>query len=192
MYNPHEHPDIAGEMDYMARGRLVKARLPDLPAPNVSWYWVALGNCASCSMYRPPLPGQDVACMSPKIPPDEFQRVRLYGCECPEFSAGAHPSSLKDDPRARAELDVMRAVGAAPGKPSQRVEVLRDLPWSIEASQQAHLEQEQFFYKAEVADAVARGEAVNDPLTAWAGNYTDLEDDLEAWTAASGAPPKAP
>jgi len=79
-----------------------------------------------------------------------------------------------------------------PSAPSRRVEVIRDSPWSVDLAVRAHREQSQFLSMAHVADAVARGEAVNDPKTQFSGNYTDLEDDLEGPARPATPLPSAP
>lgn len=172
-YDPHKDFDLAGEMHTMSRGRLVKARLPDRPAPNVGWYWFPLGNCHACQYY---VRGIGTHCSNPKISDAEFFDVYMHTNICPEFEAGAPPEQQDG-------LDVMRAVGLVGGSPGQRVVVLHDAPWSIDLAMRAHREQSVFLHMAHHADRIADGSVTNDPSR---GEYVDLSDDLER--AAPAAP----
>lgn len=164
MYNPYSKPNIIAEMDMNGRGRLIKARLPDKPAPNVSWYWIPLGNCRACTHYQ----RYPAACLDPSISEHDFFQKYMVADNCPAFVAGENPPDNM--------MDVMRAAGIVQGKPSQRVEIIRDVPWSIDASVTANREQSTFLSMARLADAIASGRVTNDPFR---GEYVDLSDDLE-------------
>ena len=181
MYDPHASVNLIEERDIMSRGRLVKARLPDKPAPNVSWYWFMLGNCTTCKFYtelgKPGAEENAPRCANKDIPRDDFLFNYLQHNTCPGFEVDGRESGDG--------LDVMKAIGLVPGEPSQRVVVLHDSPWTVDLAIRAHREASIFLDKARVADYVARG-GKNDPK--W-GEYVDLEDDLERGEPAATAEP---
>jgi len=166
MYDPHKTPDMIGEMAVMNKGRLVKARLSDQDAPNVGWFWLQLGNCHACRYYQRNPP----ECLEPSISKAEFFDTYMFTNTCPVFEAGVNDKELAS------RLDVMKAVGLVNGKPSQRVVVIVDEPWSMDLAIRAHREQSLFLSMAHHADAITRGEVTNDPTR---GEYVDLADDLE-------------
>lgn len=182
MYDPHTKPDIAGEMEIMGNGRLVKARLPDQPAPNVNWFWFPLGNCHACKYYAK----GDAKCRNPAITRDQFLHEYVYTNTCPKFEAGIDPSTLTTF-ELQDRLDVMRAVGLVPGKPSQTVEVIHDGPWSIDLAERAHREQSVFDSRARDA-AYAAAHGGNKAR----GEYEDWADDLERTRPPKTAPQAAP
>lgn len=166
-YNPHNKPDMANEADVMSRGRLVKVRFLDHPPPNVTWMWFPTGNCHACQHYA-----RD-RCTNPQISQEDFFDKYMFVNTCPGFRAGADPRQVADDP---GRLDVMRAVGLVVGEPSQRVAVIYDAPWSMDAAERAHREQSTFLDMAYQADSGAS----NDPAHY---NYVDMSDDLERQAA---------
>lgn len=185
MYDPHKEPDIRGEMEVMARGRLVKARLADQPAPNVSWFWIPLGNCHVCRY----LGAAGTACLNPKIDRLDFLGVYMRTNDCPEFEVGVDEGEAGAESTRQDVLDVMRAVGLVPGEPSQRVVVIRDVPWSVDAAIRAHSEQSTFLHLAHASDLMAQRGTANDPN--WL-EYADFDDDLEGAASGAGKNPGPP
>ena len=133
----------------MSKGRLVKVQFPDQPQPNVAWFWLQLGNCLACRFYQPPNVPGGFRCLNPKISRDEFLRY-LHVNTCPQFAVGASEGRAE---RERDRLDVMIAAGLCPGQPSQRVEMLQNLPWTAERSARAREQANTFWQQAVIADA---------------------------------------
>ena len=178
MYDPHKNPDMAGEATVMSKGRLVKARFPDQAPPNVSWFWLPLGNCHVCRYFAAP-----PECTNPKISDDRFRNYYIFTNDCPEFDAGIESKVAKDDPARADVLDVMKAVGIVKGTPDQKVDVILDSPWSMDLAARAHREQSQFLHMAAAADSGTP----NDPSR---GEYVDMSDDLEGRPAQPPPPPE--
>ncbi len=156
------------EADVMSKGRLVKARFPDQPRPNVAWFWLQLGNCLACGYYQPPSVPGGFRCLNPKISRGEFLRY-FHVNTCPEFAAGVSEGRAE---REHDRLDVMIAAGLCPGEPSQKVEILQALPWTPERSTRAREQAWLFREQAVAADAGAdRPESHHD-------DEVDLTDDL--------------
>lgn len=162
-YSPHSNVDLMGEMEIMSKGRLVKARLSEQDAPNVLWYWIATGNCYACEFFQNPPP----KCLNSKITDAEFFDKYVFVNTCPQFKAGVDRNSERAD-----TLDVMKAIGLVAGKPSQKVVVIVNEPWSLALAARAHSEMNTFLDMARAADS---GNA-NTPDR---GEYVDLGDDLE-------------
>jgi len=184
VYNPHakDQVDFIDEAAIMSKGRLVKVRLEDKPVPNVSWFWIKVGNCHSCKYMT-----LEPRCSNSKISDAQFFDEYVYTNTCPQFSAGVDMQKAADNSGQQDLLDVMKAIGLVQGKPSQTVKVIWDSLWSIDLAIRAHREQSIFLDMAHTADYVARG-GKNDP--SWM-EYVDLSDDLErpAQAANSPAPP---
>ena len=178
MYNLHVNPSIGDEERIMNKGRLVKARLPDQNAPNVDWYWIPTGNCHACANFaRKGYP----KCHNPTISVADFFEKWMFRNSCPGYEAGQDVSTTSGDPDRTDYLDVMKAVGLVPGKPSQRVIIIVDEPWNINTAIRAHEEQSMFLQMAVYADSphskIKHGESI------------DLSDDLERPTSATPPPP---
>lgn len=172
-YSPHtlDQVNYIAEMEVNSKGRLVKARLPEQPAPNVGWFWIPLGNCRACKYYRRSSPTHDMPeCLNKKILQDDFFHKYIAENTCPEFEAGIK------NPRIPDMLDVMKEIGLVSGKPTQKVEVIVNEPWSITLAERAHREEEIFLELARYADYLLTHPGANDPKR---GEYVDLTDDLE-------------
>lgn len=186
-FNPHslQQVDYTTEMEICGAGRLVKARFPDQPAPNVSWIWIQLGNCMACKYYGETPPHPMPICLNSKITQVQFRREYQQQCNCPGFEAGQDPKTAAADDYTD-KIDVMKAIGLVPGKSSQRVEVIVNAPWSISLAERAHQESSYFLELAQYADYLRNNpKASNDPSR---GEYVDLSDDLEPKSAAAQTP----
>ncbi len=170
-YDPHKRVSITDEEEVMSKGRLVKARFPDQPPPNVDWFWIPTGNCHACKHYG--AKNDRPVCLDPKISDDDFFHKWGFTNTCPEFAAGISAQRM---PGNEDSLDLMKAVGLIPGAPKQQVAVIRDEPWSIDLALRAHREQSEFLDMARDADYFAAHPGSNDP-SHW--DYVDLSDDLE-------------
>jgi len=112
-------------------------------------------------------------CLDEKITLEEFRYKYQQRYDCPEFEAGEDPKSADNYVD---KIDVMKAIGLVAGKPSQRVEVLFDGPWSITLAERAHREASFFLELARHADYLLTHPGGNDPSR---GEYVDLNEDLE-------------
>ena len=161
MYDPNTDVDYNSEEEVMSKGRLVKARMADQPAPNVSWYWIHVGNCHACKFYDRKTP----KCANKKITPAQFFDEYMLTNTCPQFAAGVHNKDMQQ------LSDVMIAAGVEKGTPSQKVVIIVNEPYSRMLSIRAHREQSIFLNMARDAD-----HGSNDPSR---GESYDMSDDLE-------------
>lgn len=172
----HAEPDVAGESEVLSRGRLVKARLPDRPVPNVGWFWIATGNCLACKHYAPGGIDRLPRCTNEDIPDVDFQNKYLYVNTCPGYAAGFSQEAV--DAGRDVIQDVMRAVGLAEGSPTQRVEVIVNEPWSVDLTLRAHREEGIFYgFACDMDYRIRTGTTQADDEFG-----TDLSDDLEGPT----------
>lgn len=159
----------------MGKGRLVKARFPDDPVPNVSWFKVPLGNCRTCQSYAPGYSSHPTAsCLHAKVTPGDFTFKWSERNDCPYYQTGASPiyrAAAAEEPGRLWQLMVLQALGLAKGKPQRRVEILQDARWTPWAAAQAQSQQDWFLGLARFADS---GE--ENPKDSW--EYVDMADAL--------------
>lgn len=136
------------ERDIMEhKGRIVKVCFADQPVPHVGWYWLELGNCRTCKYWVNPWADFDhPRCINPNITRTEYQEY-LDNDLCPSYEAGAVPE--REVPLL---IDLLKAIGQLPGKPSQTIEVLQNVPWTPGNSLRAHEQQEYFLSLARDKD----------------------------------------
>lgn len=153
-YTELEDPDALGSYGepWMDKGWIIKAMFMDEPPPNVSWFWIPIGNCTACRFYVPPDMMGQPRCLNPDQSISERQEFYIKENDCPGFEAGTSLLAQGDDFKVRLN-DVMAAAGIIDGEPSQPVEILQQVPWTPWRSHQAHAQQREFIAQARDADA---------------------------------------
>lgn len=154
-FNEMDDPDGLGTDGeaWMDKGWLVKARMPDEPEPNVSWFWIPIGNCSACRFYVPAEVMSQPRCLNPNQSISENQDRYIRESDCPGFMPGISMLAEAND-TFRRRADVMRAAGLmSPEGRTQPVEILQKLRWTPWRSHQAHAQQQEFIAQARDMDA---------------------------------------